>query len=196
MKHQGRPREFDVDAALDAAIEAFWARGYEGASLTELTAAMGLSRPSVYAAFGNKEGLFRAALQRYADQQAAALLVALDAPTARRAVEAFLRRFVRWATDRSTPPGCLTVQAGAAPDGLPPAIHSALAAVRKSGEAALANRLRRAAEDGELPGDADAAELARYVATLTQGIAVQAAGGATRAQLDRVIDRALVAWPG
>ncbi len=194
-KTAGRPREFDPDQALEAAIEVFWRRGFEGTSLSDLTAAMKLSRPSVYAAFGNKEALFRKALARYAETRTAAMHAALRAPLVKDAVQRFLREFVASATDPATPPGCLTVQGGVTPDASGPAIHAALAMVRHDGHAALTSRLQQAIDEQDLPADSDPADLALYVTTLTQGIAVQAASGATRPQLDRVIDRALAAWP-
>jgi AcrR family transcriptional regulator len=191
----GRPREFDVDTALARALEVFWRQGYEGASLGDLTAAMGINRPSLYAAFGNKESLFRKALQRYTDEHMAFIAGALNEPTARGAVEALLRGYAASVSDPNTPPGCLTVQGALAggPDTEP--IRAELTSRRLAGEAALRARLVRARDDGDLPGDADPAELARYVNTVAQGIAVQAAGGATRSQLNRVVDIALRAWP-
>jgi hypothetical protein len=110
-------------------------------------------------------------------------------------VERFLREFVASATDPATPPGCLTVQAGVAPGASHPAIHAALEQVRHDGHAALASRLQQAVDEQDLPADCDPAALALYITTLTQGIAVQGASGAKRAQLDRVVDRALAAWP-
>jgi AcrR family transcriptional regulator len=191
----GRPREFDVDEALDAAVTVFWRQGYEGTSLSDLTAAMGLSRPSLYAAFGNKEELFAKALARYSERHMRFAGEALLARGARDVAERYLRGFAASATDLSTPPGCLTVlgSAGGAPSTDP--IRAALVAQRKAGEADLRARLQRAHEEGDLPPDADPADLARYLTTIVQGIAIQAASGATRAQLDRVVDQALKAWP-
>lgn len=194
-KRAGRPREFDLDRALDAAIEVFWRRGFEGTSLSDLTTAMELSRPSVYAAFGNKEALFRKALRRYADTHTEAMRNALLAPRAKEAIECFLREFVASATDPATPPGCLTVQGGVAPGASDPAIHAALAKARQDGLAALTARLQQAFDEQDLPADCDPADLALYFTTLTQGMAVQAASGAERSQLDRLVDRALAAWP-
>jgi AcrR family transcriptional regulator len=191
----GRPREFDLDAALDAAVELFWRQGYEGTSVTDLTAAMDINRPSLYAAFGNKEQLFHKALERYSEKHGAFVREALTAPAPRQAVEEFLRRFVALATDPATPPGCLTVQGAIATGADADQIRAALTATRRSGEAALRARLRQAHKDGDLPAGADPVDLARYLTTITQGIAVQAAGGATRQQLDRVVDQALNAWP-
>jgi AcrR family transcriptional regulator len=191
----GRPREFDIDTALQRALEVFWRQGYEGASLGDLTAAMGINRPSLYAAFGNKESLFRKALQRYTDVHMAFIGAALNEPTARGAVEALLRGYAASVSDPSTPAGCLTVQGALAGGRDTEPIRAELTSRRLAGEAALRARLARARDDGDLPGDADPTELARYVNTVAQGIAVQAAGGATRSQLNRVVDIALRAWP-
>src|ERR1700688_4602574 len=105
----GRTRQFDVDEALDRALEVFWARGYEGATLPELTRAMGINRPSLYAAFGNKEQLFRKALDRYQTGPMSFLTEALLKPTARAVVEAIFSGFVRMPLDRDKARGCLIV---------------------------------------------------------------------------------------
>jgi AcrR family transcriptional regulator len=190
----GRPREFDAQLALDAAMEVFWRQGYEGTSLTELTTAMRLSRPSLYAAFGNKEELFHKVLDRYGEHMAF-MATALEEPVARDAIEALLRGFVASATDPRTPTGCLTVQGALASGPDADEIRAVLAARRLAGEANLRARLQRAHRSGDLAADANPPDFARYVSTLIQGIAVQAAGGASRAQLNRVVDIALRAWP-
>jgi AcrR family transcriptional regulator len=192
---QGRPREFNPDKALDRALEVFWRHGYEGASLNDLTAAMGINRPSLYTAFGNKEALFRKALGRYTDEHMAFIRAALDEPTARGAVEALLRGYAAAVTGPDTPPGCLTVQGALASGPDSESIRAELTAHRRAGEAALRARLSRARKEGDLPGDADPGELARYFNAIAQGLAVQAAGGASRRQLQRVIDIALRVWP-
>jgi AcrR family transcriptional regulator len=191
----GRPREFDPDDALERAVEVFWRQGYEGTSLAELTEAMGINRPSLYAAFGNKESLFRKALDRYADEHLAFSRAALEEPTARAAVEALLRGFVASVTNPRTPPGCLTVNGALASGPDAESIRAELTARRLGGEAALRARLKRAQQEGDLARDADPADLARYINTVAQGVAVQAAGGAGRRQLERVVDLALRAWP-
>src|SRR5215470_5642962 len=106
----GRPRTFDMDKALDRALDVFWRKGYEGTSLSDLTKAMGINRPSLYAAFGNKANLFRKALDRYDDGPATYVHEALDEPTAHAVVERLLRGAVDLLTDPCTPPGCLMVQ--------------------------------------------------------------------------------------
>ena len=195
MPAPGRPRSFDADAALDRALALFWRHGYEGTSLSDLTEVMGIGRPSLYAAFGDKENLFRRALDRYATGPAAFAQTALEEPTARAVVERLLRDAAEAVTDPRLPPGCLAVQGALACGAGNEAIRYELARRRADNEAALRGRLERAAAEGDLPPDADPADLARYVATVFQGMAVQAAGSATRDELRRVAERALAAWP-
>src|SRR5881628_3765300 len=191
----GRPRAFDVDEALDRALKVFWRKGYEGASLPDLTRAMGINRPSLYAAFGNKEALFRKALDRYADGPASYVREALDEATARDVVERLLRGAAGLLTDPRNPPGCLMVQGALSCGKAGDPIRKELASRRVAGEAAIRRRLERAKSDGDLPADADPADLARYVATVIHGMAVQAASGASRDDLQRVIQTVLRAWP-
>lgn len=191
----GRPRTFDVDTALDRALEVFWRQGYEGTSLPDLTKAMGINRPSLYAAFGNKENLFRKVLDRYDEGPAAYVREALHEPTARAVVERLLRGAVDLLTDPRHPPGCLMVQGALSCGEAADAIRQELASRRAAGVTALRQRLERARADGDLPTHTDPADLASYVATIIHGMAVQAAGGASRSELDRVMDTALRAWP-
>ncbi|AQT80534.1 TetR family transcriptional regulator [Mycolicibacterium litorale] len=191
----GRPREFDPELALQRAMEVFWEQGYEGATLTDLTAAMGISRTSMYAAFGNKEALFARALERYVEGPASYGLRALQKPTAREVAAAILKGAIRATTNASAPAGCLTVQGSLAAGGEAREIRDMLAAWRNKSVAHLTGRFRRAVDEGDLPDDVDAAVLARYVITVANGIAVQAASGASRADLNRVADVALRTWP-
>jgi AcrR family transcriptional regulator len=194
-RSKGRPRAFDVDRALDRALHLFWRKGYEGTSLSDLTRAMGLNRPSLYAAFGDKEALFRRALDRYADGPAAHVRAALDQPTARAVVDHFLRRMADLITNPRNPAGCLNVQGALACNASAEPIREQLALRRAAGEKALRQRLKRAKAEGDLPRDANPTDLARYVATVAHGMSVQAAGGASRSQLRRVVQTVLRAWP-
>lgn len=191
-----RTRSFDADQALDRAMIVFWRRGYDGASMTDLTQAMGISRPSLYAAFGNKEQLFRRALERYGEMPSGYVAGALAQPTARQVAEALLRGAAALHTDERTPPGCLAVQAAPTCGADSSAIGQALIAFRHAGETAIRERLERARADGDLPADADPKELAGYLRTVTYGMAVKAASGSTRDDLDRVVALAMRAWPG
>src|SRR5207253_2318901 len=170
----GRPRSFDLDKALDAALQVFWRKGYEGASLSDLTGAMGINRPSLYAAFGGKEALFRQAVDRYVEGPGAHVRQALEEPTARAAVERVLRRTVDLLTDPGTPPGCLLVQGALTCGEADEPIRRELASRRATGGAALRTRFERAIAEGDLPAGADPADLARFVATVIWGLAVQA----------------------
>lgn len=192
----GRPRKFDVDEALDRAVLVFWQLGYERTTLTDLCEAMGINRPSLYAAFGTKAELFRRALDRYANGPHAYEAQALALPTARAVAEALLRGAVERQTGVDTPHGCLAVLGATThPDAESP-IAQALIAARALGEEAVRARFSQAKAEGDLPADSDPAELAAYVRTVIYGMTVQAAGGATRADLERVVELALRAWPG
>ena len=187
----GRPRGFDEETVLDRATEVFWRHGYEGTSLTTLTSAMGINRPSLYATFGSKEQLFERAFARYRDTQLARVRDALDRPTAREAVETFLRSSVDGLTDDEHPLGCLSVQGGLACSPDNPHVSQVLAAGRAANAAAVEERLVRAATEGDLPAGVDPRGLARFVAALSEGFAVQAAAGADRAELQAAVDVAL-----
>jgi len=192
---RGRPRAFDPDAALERAMHVFWAKGYEGASLSDLTRAMRINRPSLYAAFGNKEQLFRKALDRYISGPLAYFGEALAAPKARDVIEQIFLGAARMAGDPRFPSGCLMVQGALAVGNSAGSVRKEAAGRRAAGEVALRRRLRRAKREGDLPKKSDPTELACYVITVLQGMAVQGAGGASPAQLRRVAQMALRAWP-
>jgi AcrR family transcriptional regulator len=191
----GRPRTFDVDEALETALKVFWRKGYEGTSIDDLTDAMGINRPSLYCAFGNKEQLFLKALDRYTERQSTLYREAIARPTARAAAEHLLRGAADGLTDPRHPPGCLAVQGALSCGEAAEPIRRELAARRAAGEAALCERFERAQAEGDLSPDDDPADLARYLATVLQGMAVQASGGAGREGLRRVAETALRAWP-
>ncbi|BAY20324.1 transcriptional regulator [Calothrix sp. NIES-2100] len=192
----GRPRLFDIDKALDQALKVFWRKGYEGTSLSDLTEALGITRPSLYAAFGNKEDLFRKALDRYVEGPASYISEAIAEPTARAVVERLLSGAIDLLTDPRNPGGCLIVQGAIACSEESDTIRRELVARRAAGKAAIHQRLKRAILEGDLPTDADPADMASYLATIIHGMAVQAASGASREELQRVAEMALRALPG
>lgn len=195
---RGRPRNFDPDTALDRALEVFWRHGFQAASLTDLTVAMGLSKPSLYAAFGDKESLYLQALERYVASQVAQQAAIFDTePDARQALEKFLRTMAALLTDPTLPCGCLIVN-GMADCGMastPPAIEQALRKAVQGSEARLHRQFIRAQRDGQLSSDINASDLAAFFASLLAGLAVLAKGGAKRTKLDAVISAAMRAWP-
>jgi AcrR family transcriptional regulator len=191
----GRPRSFDIDGALDRALRVFWQKGYEGASLSDLTKAVGVSRPSLYAAFGDKEALFRKALDRYLNGPAAYTQEALKEPTARAVVERLLRGAADLDTAPRNPGGCLTVQGALVCAEAGDSIRRELAEYRAAGEGKLRRRFQRAKSEGDLPATVNPADLASYVATIVFGMAVQAAGGASRDKLQHIVEMALRTLP-
>ncbi len=195
MSPVGRPRSFDIDEALDKALKVFWKKGYEGTSMPDLTEAMGINRPSLYAAFGNKEELFRKAVDRYTEKSKAMMAEALSAPSARDAVERFLRSVAEASTCAQNPRGCLLVQGALSCGDTAESIRLELVKRRATSEAELCRRLERAKEEGDLPAHTNPADLARYFATVLQGMAVQTASGVGCEELNRVIDTAMMAWP-
>jgi len=191
----GRPRSFDSTKALDQALHVFWQKGYEGASLADLTRAMGINRPSLYAAFGNKEALFRQALARYLDELTPDLAAALAAPTAREVARRFLGSLVDGMCDPEKPRGCLIIKSLFSCSDESNVLRDELTAQRSATFSALRARFRRARAEGDLPPEADPAGLARYVSMLSHGLALESMAGARRAQLRQLIDVALRAWP-
>jgi len=191
----GRPREFDRDRALDSAMRVFWRYGYEGASLTELTTAMGINRPSLYAAFGDKAALFREAVARYGAGPGRYVRRALGQPTARQVAETLLRGAVANATDPAHPGGCLWVQGALATGPEWAQVRDEMTALRARGIDQIRARFDRARSDSDLPEGTDTEALTLFIISMMHGIAVQAAAGFTREQLQRVADLAMSTWP-
>lgn len=194
MNARGRPRGFDRDVALRAAMLVFWQRGYEGASLGALTEAMGINKPSLYAAFGDKEALFREVIALYEREEDATARAMREQPTARAAVESMLRDNADSYCSAQTPRGCLVVLSAASCAPEHETIRKQLASSQRMVFDALRRRLKRAATDGELPTDTDIPSLADYCETVLQGLSLQAHAGATRARLHRIVDYAMAAW--
>ena len=191
----GRPRAFDVDVAVDQALRLFWTKGYEGTSLSDLTEALGINRPSLYSAFGSKEELFRKVVERYLASHGREIGEALDAPTAREVVTRILRFYADAGGREDLPQGCLVVQGALVGADENRAVRACLADKRSLGIELLAKRLDRAKREGDLGRESRPADLARFVWSVCFGIAIQAADGATRDQLRRVAALAMEGWP-
>jgi AcrR family transcriptional regulator len=192
---KGRPREFCVDAALTAALGVFWSKGYEGATMADLTQAMGITKPSIYAAFGNKESLFHKALDLYEAEKLAYTREALDRPTARGVAEHLMRGAIAAQTNDCGPSGCLRVITSSACGAEGESIKADVMKRRASSQAALVSRFHQAQVDGDLPAHLEPEALTAYLYAILQGMAVQAGSGATRADLERVVDTSLAMWP-
>lgn len=192
---KGRPRTFDTQKALDAALLLFWRHGYEGTSLAALTKAMGINVPSLYAAFGNKETLFKKALDRYLQKPASYLPKALEQANVRRAIEMLFQGAIDMVMNPHHPDGCLLVQGALASGPAAASIQKALGLRRAAAEKAIRLRLERAIAEGDLPAHMKAGTLARYIITVLWGLSVQASGGATRVQLEEVAQLAMRCWP-
>ncbi len=192
---KGRPREFCVDEALSKALGVFWAKGYEGASMADLTEAMGITKPSLYAAFGNKEALFHKALDLYEAEKLAYTREALEQPTARAVAEHFMRGAIDAQTSKCDPKGCLGVISATACGAEAESIKADVIQRRASSQAALVERFCQAKRDGDLPDHVDPEALTSYLYAILQGMAVQAGSGASRAELERVVETSLMMWP-
>ncbi len=192
-KTKGRPREFDAEKALDAAMRVFWQRGYEGAGLTDLTKAMGINRPSLYAAFGNKEALFRKVMDKYGERSQQMVEKCVEAGTSREVAERLLRGAADNFTQCGNQAGCFLVQGSPACAEGKDALQREVAKRRGQLETLLKERFNCGGE-GDLPENKSACEMAAFVATVMQGMAVQAANGMSRESLHRVVDVAMRVW--
>ena len=193
---RGRPRTFDREVALGLAMELFWANGYHGSSISDLTERMGIGTKSLYAAFGSKEQLFSEALQLYLATFEKVILDGFDkAATARKAVEAFLRASAASMTRpiSERPRGCMVTLTFFG-DHDPEALGGMLRSTRSGLFEVLVIRLRRAVEEGDFSRSIDIAELARFVQIVHSGMTVRSRDGASQAELDGVVDIAMAAW--
>lgn len=192
----GRPREFCLQGALEKALEVFWRHGFEGASMADLTAAMGITKPSLYASYGNKEELFRKALDLYDCKYMGFMREALEVGTSREVASSILLGMVHATTaEGEHPPGCMSVNGALACSAAADPIKEETTRRRKIFEGDLACRLERDHANGDLPADSDPQALASFVMTVASGIAYQAASGASGALLRATAELALKAWP-
>jgi AcrR family transcriptional regulator len=195
-KSRGRPRSFDVEAALERAMQVFWEQGYESTSIADLTKAMNINPPSLYAAFGDKERLFLAAVERYEHKVGQAPEAILnDAPTARAAIEQLLEEAAREFTNRAHPPGCMIIMSATTCSAGAAHVQAALASLRRSTESALKARIERGVAERELPVGTETGALARFFVTVLEGMSIQARDGASRKSLLATAATAMRAWP-
>ena len=188
---KGRPRGFDEAQAIDSAMRVFWEKSYEGATMAELTQATGLNRSSIHAAFGSKEGLFLKVVKRYWEGPLRYIPEALAEPTLPRVVEALIRGAVNFLSTPGNPKGCLAIHGALVCGTNGERVMQTMAAWRKTTENMIKKRIQQGQRDGELRGEVNAADYARYIAATMNGLGVQALNGANRAELTRLADMAL-----
>jgi len=192
---RGRPRAFDKDRALDTAMRMFWRNGYEGVSIAALSAEIGVTVPSLYLAFGNKESLFMQAVAHYERYSQHLYQRAFARASAREVALQILMGEVELVAGKDTPEGCLMIQGALAtsPDSEP--VRLAMAKLRRDAESAVAARFERARDEGDLPPGWSPRSLASYLMTVATGIAVQAKTGLPRKRLLQVVEMAMLIWP-
>ncbi|WP_433760587.1 TetR/AcrR family transcriptional regulator [Nocardia sp. CA-135398] len=196
MAERGRPRAFDREVALRRAMEVFWEHGYEGSSMSDLTAAMGINSPSLYAAFGGKEELFRAAVGLYGTTEGGYTARALrEEPTARASIEAMLRDNATAYTHKDKPHGCMVVLAGSTYTTRSETIRDFLVEKRRETTEDIRERLDRGVAEGDLAPDTDTAALASFYTTVLYGLSIRARDGASHSELTQSIDCAMAVWP-
>jgi AcrR family transcriptional regulator len=196
QRKSGRPLSFDRDAALEQAMLVFWRHGYEASSLAELTAAMGISPPSLYTAFGDKKRLFLAAVERYMSRSEASAAIIRSAPTARDAVHTLLHAAAIGHTQRGKPPGCLLASGAANCSAPAQDVQVTMARLRAKLERALKEKIAAGIARGELAPQTDAATLAAFYMSIRNGMSTQAQDGAKRERLLAIAEAAMNAWPG
>ncbi|MFE7315272.1 TetR/AcrR family transcriptional regulator [Streptomyces sp. NPDC057555] len=196
IKQRGRPRSFDRDTALEKAIRSFWEYGYESTSISDLTREMGISAPSLYAAFGDKRALFGEAIAVYGEQYGGFISRALaEESTARRGVERALREAAVEYTVPDRPRGCMVISAALNTAPASAEVAASLREKRQSNTQEVERAIRADVATGELPAGTDAGALAAYVSAVIAGMSQSARDGADRATLETVAALAMCAWP-
>ncbi len=196
-KGRGRPKHFDREDALDKALDLFWRHGYEATSLADLVEATGAKAPTLYGEFGNKEGIFRAAAERYMTKFAERGRALLTNPncTVAEATEDFMRDTAALYTDKNLPSGCFLICTSAALSSESEDVAQMLRARHHFQENMLADFLRARQAKGDIPPMANVATLAKYLMCIMQGMSVQARDGATQAELDNIVSTLMSVWP-
>ncbi len=195
VRRVGRPLSFDREAVLEAAMRLFWEHGFEATSIAELTQKMKITPPSLYAAFGDKQRLFREAIQLYLGDVSQITRRIEAAPTAREAACDLLTAAAIGDTGDETPPGCLLASSMVSCSARAADLREELAVLRRGIETALRSRIERDVADGRLPAGVDAEMLAAHAFAVVQGMSTLAKDGAGRAKLLRVVDAAMACWP-
>ena len=193
-KPRGRPRSFDREAALERAMEVFWTKGYEATSISDLTEAMGINPPSLYAAFGDKERLFLEAVERYQHARGTSCPYATEA-TAAGAIRKLLTYMAEELTSPEHPRGCMMLMAAVTATSASPELQAILAKQRAESRKHMRERIQRGIADGDVPADTDAGSLADFYATIVTGMSMQARDGATRKSLLGTVERAMALFP-
>lgn len=192
----GRPRKFDKEIALNNALDVFRRKGFEATSMTDITQAMGINRPSVYAAFGNKEALFALALERYVAGPIAYLKDVLEEKTSREVVRQMLMKSADLLTCLEKPTGCLVINSSISSELEAAGIQEQIVMALHQNERKLQGRFEQAIAEGDLPPETDANLLAKYITTIHKGMSIQASHGSNKEELIGVINVVLASWPG
>jgi len=193
-KPRGRPRSFDRDAALAAAMDVFWQKGFEATSISDLTEAMGINPPSLYSAFGDKERLFLEAIESYSKRRGEKCPYS-DEPTARGAIERLLTYMAQDLTESSHPRGCLMMMAAATAANTSAALQKVLTEKRMEAREHLRLRIKQGIEEGDVPAGTDVGALADFYSTILTGMSQQARDGASRKSLLATVAQAMSLFP-
>jgi AcrR family transcriptional regulator len=195
LKRRGRPPAFEHEEALEKAMQTFWTFGYEGTSMAALIEAMDMNKPSIYAAFGNKEALFNQVLDKYVSGPSAFVKEAMSEPSSYEVAKKFLTKAVELLTQNQNPRGCMIVQGALSCGPEAEMIQKKLITYRANLEEGFKRRFDLAKDNRDLPQDTNTTALAKYVATIHQGISVQASSGASKDALMDIVDIAMQNWP-